>query len=88
MKKWIRKILKKATLKNIRLSKESSWVTIMDSTDEYSVHIIKLRLEDEGIPAVIFNQRDSSYNAFGYIYLQVRKEDEERALKLLNSEHE
>lgn len=67
---------------------ESQWVTIVESTDEYSIRINKLLLEDEGIPAIIFDQRDSSYNAFGYIYLKVQKENESEARKLLNSEHE
>ena len=67
---------------------ESQWVTIVESTDEYSIRINKLLLEDEGIPAIIFDQRDSSYNAFGYIYLKVHKENESEARKLLNSEDE
>ena len=67
---------------------ESQWVTIVESTDEYSIRINKLLLEDEGIQAIIFDQRDSSYNAFGYIYLKVQKENESEARKLLNSEHE
>jgi hypothetical protein len=67
---------------------ESEWVTIDESTDEYSIRINKLLLEDEGIPAIIFDQRDSSYNAFGYIYLKVHIENEIEARKLLNSKHE
>ncbi len=67
---------------------EPEWVTVEESTDEYSIRIKKLLLEDEGIPAIIFDQRDSSYNAFGYIYLKVHKENESKARKLLNSKHE
>lgn len=67
---------------------ESDWVTVDQSLDEYSIRINKIRLEDEGIPAILFDQRDSSYNAFGYIYLKVHKENESKALKLLNSDHE
>lgn len=67
---------------------EPEWVTVEESSDEYSIRINKIRLEDEGIPAIIFDQRDSSYNAFGYIYLKVHKENEAKARKLLNSNHE
>ncbi len=67
---------------------EPEWVTVEESTDEYSIRIKKLLLEDEGIPAILFDQRDSSYNAFGYIYLKVHKENESKARKLLNSKHE
>lgn len=75
-------------LKKIKLVNESDWVTVDQSLDEYSIRINKIRLEDEGIPAILFDQRDSSYNAFGYIYLKVQKENESKALKLLNSDHE
>lgn len=67
---------------------ESEWVTIDQSTDEYSIRIKKIMLDDEGIPAILFDQRDSSYNAFGCIYLKVHKDHEQEALKLLNSAHE
>ena len=32
---------------------------------------------------MIFDQRDSSYNAFGYIYLNVIKENEAKAIQIL-----
>ena len=68
----------------VRLVSESDWVTVLDSTDEFTIRIEKLKLEDEGIPVIIFDQRDSSYNAFGYIYLKVQKKDEATARKILN----
>jgi len=74
--------------RKVKLINEPEWVNIYQSTDEYSIRIKKLKLEDENIPARIFDQRDSSYNTFGFIYLHVRKEDEKTARKLLNLEHE
>jgi len=68
--------------------KENKWVTIYQTTDEYSVRIKKTQLDDHNIPAVIFDQRDSSYNAFGFIYLNVLKENEAEARNLLNLEDE
>ena len=81
-------MLNSRILKKIKLVNESEWVTVDQSLDEYSIRIKKLQLEDEGIPAIIFDQRDSSYNAFGYLYLKVHRENKSKALKLLNSAHE
>lgn len=47
-----------------------------------------MQLEEAEIPAVIFDQRDSSYQAFGYIYLKVRSEQLEKAREILNLTHE
>lgn len=76
---WIKK-------KRINLVKEPGWITVMQSVDIHSIEIAKMRLEDEGIRCIVFNQKDSSYNAFGYIYLQVFVEDVERAKELLENE--
>ena len=69
-----------------KLVKEPKWVSVYDSHEEYSVRIKKLALEDAGIPVMIFDQRDSSYNAFGYIYLHVPTEHKERALQVLEEQ--
>lgn len=84
----IRKLLQNLKSRKIKLVNESNWTCVSESTDSYTIHIQKLQLEDEKIPAAIFDQRDSSYNAFGLIYLYVPKEFEEQALKVLNLEHE
>ncbi len=68
--------------------KEPNWVTVFQSSDEYIVRIYKLKLEAHEIPVSIFDQRDSSYNAFGYIYLNVRAEDEKQALELIEETNE
>lgn len=51
--------------------------------DEYSVRLRILHLEAHSIEAVPFDQRDSSYLAFGYMYLNVRRENEQQALEIL-----
>ena len=53
--------------------------------DSFSIEIFKLKLEDEGIPVMIWDERDSSYNAFGYVHLQVRTEDLEKAKKIIDT---
>ena len=72
----------------VKLVSESDWVTVLQTSDEFTIRIEKLKLEGEGIPVMIFDQRDSSYNSFGYIYLNVHKKDEEAARNLLNSKDE
>jgi hypothetical protein len=52
------------------------------------VRIQKLKLEDLNIPVIIFDQRDSSYNSFGYVYLNVLVEDESKALEIINKPDE
>ena len=80
----------KKTLKSLTatLKSDSPWVNIYQSSDEFSIRIMKLKLEDENIPVRIFDQRDSSYNAFGYIYLSVLKENIEIAREILNIDDE
>lgn len=70
----------------IKLAKEPKWTTVYQSTDEYMISIQKLKLEDAKIPVIEFNQRDSSYNAFGYIYLQVPTELVESATQIIENE--
>ncbi len=53
--------------------------------DAFSIEIFKLKLEEEGIPVMIWDERDSMYNAFGYVHLQVRSEDEEKAKTIIDN---
>ncbi|MEJ6617290.1 MAG: hypothetical protein QNL61_10315 [Crocinitomicaceae bacterium] len=66
--------------------KEPKWTTVFQSADEYMVSIQKLKLEDAEIPVIEFNQQDSSYNAFGYIYLQVPTELIDKATQIIDNE--
>lgn len=84
----ITKLIQRLRSRQVSLTKESPWVTVFESSDEFVIRINKLRLEDEEIPVIIFDQRDSSYNNFGLIYLKVQRQDEERALEILNSSNE
>jgi hypothetical protein len=70
----------------IKLVKEPKWTTVFQSADEYMVSIQKLKLEDAEIPVIEFNQQDSSYNAFGYIYLQVPTELIDKATQIIDNE--
>lgn len=68
--------------------KRSKWITVFQSTDEYIVGIYKMKLETHDIPVHIFNQRDSSYNTFGYIYLNVLAKHEKIAIELIEEANE
>jgi hypothetical protein len=58
-------------------------VSIYQSRDEFSVRIRQMHLEANEIEVNLFDQKDSSYGAFGYIYLSVKISDEAKALALL-----
>ena len=64
------------------------WKTILRTTDMHYSVICKMALEEEEIPVLIFDQRDSSYNVFGDIVVQVLKEDMIQAQKILNLPNE
>jgi hypothetical protein len=63
------------------------WKTIYVGNLLPSVELRRLILEEQNIPAVILNQRDSSYH-FGTIELKVRTEDSERASQLIADSQE
>ncbi len=71
-----------------RLVPEQTVKTVYKGTDEFSARILKLKLEDEGIQVQFVDQRDSSYNAFGYVYLNVLAEDEEKAKQIIEKNNE
>tara|TARA_R110002072_G_scaffold271987_1_gene432052 strand:- start:33554 stop:33697 length:144 start_codon:yes stop_codon:yes gene_type:complete len=47
-----------------------------------------LKLEDAGIPVIIVDERDSSYNAFGYVHLKVERENKQVATELIEDKNE
>ncbi len=68
----------------IKLIPEPRVVSVYQTINEYEAHIYKMALENEGVEVVLLNKKDSSYNAFGYIYLNVLKENEEKAKEILS----
>lgn len=86
--KLIRRLKNKLVSLRVKLVKEPNWESVFQTNHEYEIRIKKLLLEDENIPVMIFDQRDSSYNAFGYLYLYVKTNDVEKAIILLNTDNE
>ena len=64
---------------------EQDWVKIYTSSKFHQVQFIKAMLEENNIPSVEINKRDSSYN-FGEIELYVKNDDEVRAHYLIRQQ--
>lgn len=58
---------------------ENNWVKVYKSENAFTAEIIKQALVENGIPAVVLNQQDSSYKVFGVLHVLVRPEDAEQA---------
>lgn len=58
---------------------ENNWVKIYKTENAFTAEIIKQALEENGIPAVVLNQQDSSYKVFGVLHVMVRPDDAEQA---------
>jgi len=63
---------------------EKGWKKIYFSGDEFKVLIARDLLTENGINAVIMNQKDSSYTSFGDVELYVEKHDEKEADRILD----
>jgi hypothetical protein len=63
---------------------EKGWKKVYFSGDEFKVLIARDLLSENGINAVIMNQKDSSYTSFGDVELYVEKHDEEEADRILD----
>ena len=62
-----------------------NWVSVFSTTEKFVAERIKEVLTDSGIPAVVLNQRDSSYKTFGDINVMVNKEDREKAEQVIKA---
>ncbi|MFZ6051606.1 hypothetical protein [Halocola ammonii] len=67
---------------------DKDWMKIYSDALEHTVMLVKLKLEENNIPTIILNKRDSSYNAFGEVELYIRREDSVKARHLINDNFE
>lgn len=68
-------------------------ITITSYSEPLEAHIVKGRLEAEGVPAFIANEHHISVawylsNALGGVKIQVHKQDHEKAIKIISSLHD
>jgi hypothetical protein len=64
---------------------KKGWIKIYQTTELHKVELIKAMLEENEIPNVVFNKKDSSYLSFGEIELFVQQEDAIKALHLIEN---
>ncbi len=66
-----------------------NWTKVLETTDLQHAELMRSVLINEGIEAVIINQKDSSYTVFGSVLLYVPDEFVAQASEILkNSEGE
>ncbi|MCB0599683.1 MAG: DUF2007 domain-containing protein [Saprospiraceae bacterium] len=66
---------------------EESWISVFRSGEVYQAEIIKQKLEENGIHAVMINKHDSAL-PIGEAIVIVEASEKEKALKLLADHRE
>lgn len=61
----------------------SNWKKIYAAPMAYEVEVLKQKLEEHDIPAIIMNKRDSAYPTFGEVELYTQQEFVVRALNII-----
>lgn len=61
---------------------EAGWIKIYESTDDISAELLRQRLEEEGIYAVVLSHRDSELG-IGDVELYVHESNRDAAVKLI-----
>jgi len=70
------------------MSKNIDWVCVYKTQQDFEAEAIKGNLETQGIPTVILNKKDSSYQNFGYIEIHVDINKQEEALAYIKDNHD
>ena len=65
-----------------------NWVSVFTTNEEFEAERIKELLSDSNIPAVILNQKDSSYIMLGEVNVMVNKEHKEEAEKIIKNKND
>lgn len=78
---WIQKILPNKT-------DFDSQRMVFRTRENHLAHIMKLKLEKEGIHVILINKQDSSYNNFGELELYVKAENYIKAKFLIDKTYE
>lgn len=66
----------------------NDWVCIFESTLPWQAELNRVYLEENGVPAIVLNQTDSSYQVFGTARLMVPSQDKHTANALLLAKNE
>lgn len=77
--------LSKKTKKQKNKNMEKNWEQVFSTDQLYQAELIKQLLDNNSIPSVIINKKDSSYQAFGNSEVYVNLNDKEKALQIIKS---
>lgn len=72
------------------MSKHEDWVSIFRSGTDYEADLVRDRLDDSGIPAVVLTQRDHAFNLtvgdLASVHVMVPPEQADDAVSLLEEQ--
>lgn len=72
------------------MSKHEDWASIFRSGTDYEADLVRDRLDDSGIPAVVLTQRDHAFNLnvgdLASVHVMVPPERAEEAVELLEQQ--
>ena len=63
----------------------SDWIKVYESQTPWQADLVKAMLEENDIPAIVMNQRDSSYQVFGSAKVMVQADFQQTAEALILS---
>ena len=64
---------------------EKDWVKIFSSKDAVKAELVKILLDENGIPAVVINKKESLTMLLGEAEVYVRRDDVLKATNLIQS---
>jgi hypothetical protein len=63
----------------------NDWIKVYESQTPWQADLVKAMLEENDIPAIVMNQRDSSYQVFGSAKVMVQAVNQKTAEALILS---
>lgn len=64
---------------------DEQWCAIFETDQAYRAEILKDILTNNGVEAIILNQKDSAYVMLGTIKVMIRQSDRAKATEILKS---
>lgn len=72
------------------MSKHEDWVSVFRSSTDYEADLVRDRLDDGGIPAVVLTQRDHAFNLtvgdLASVHVMVPPDQADQAVSLLEEQ--
>ena len=64
----------------------NKWNKIFSTSELYKADIVKTKLKERGISAIILDKTDSAYNMFGEKEVYVNRDNTTKAIKIIKDE--